>query len=87
MEAAKHQQTLHFLRMQISGSKVNMMRAFFSKQLRVDFLDFDLAQPDVRGQCVDDYLEVIDSITVVPKICGENSDQHGKRIFSLGMNF
>lgn len=64
-----------------------MMRAFFSKQLRVDFLDFDLAQPDVRGQCVDDYLEVIDSITVVPKICGENSDQHGKRIFSLGMNF
>ncbi|XP_033610129.1 uncharacterized protein LOC111871410 [Cryptotermes secundus] len=45
-------------------------------QLRIDFLDFSLAQPDVRGQCVDDYLEVIDGITAVPKICGENAGHH-----------
>jgi hypothetical protein len=91
MEAAKHQQTLHFHRTQISGIKINMNLCFFLQQLRVDFLDFSLAQPNRDGQCVDDYLEVIDSITTVPKICGENTDQHGKRItpciFLLGMKF
>jgi hypothetical protein len=63
---------------------------FLSRQLRIDFLDFTIAQPDVSGNCIDDYLEITGSTFPVHKICGENSDQHGKRvavsISSLTMN-
>jgi hypothetical protein len=63
---------------------------FLFQQLRIDFLDFTIAQPDDGGNCVDDYLEITGSMFPVHKICGENSDQHGKgvavRISSLRMN-
>ncbi|XP_069960513.1 uncharacterized protein [Cherax quadricarinatus] len=46
-------------------------------QLRLDFLDFQLAQPDVDGNCNVDFLTVSPSSTV-PRICGSNSGQHSK---------
>jgi hypothetical protein len=53
---------------------------FFFQQLRIDFLDFTLAQPDGDGNCVDDYLEITDGEFPFHKICGENSEQHGKGV-------
>nr|XP_053655950.1 uncharacterized protein LOC128704837 [Cherax quadricarinatus] len=44
-------------------------------QLRLNFIDFQLAQPDVDGNCNVDFLAVSPSSTV-PRICGSNSGQH-----------
>lgn len=45
-------------------------------QLRIDFLDFSLAQPNGDGVCVTDYLSVTGGASRVPRICGENTGQH-----------
>ncbi|KAJ9585755.1 hypothetical protein L9F63_002450, partial [Diploptera punctata] len=44
--------------------------------LRLDFLDFTLAQPDANGNCLDDSFVVSGGSSVVPVICGENTGQH-----------
>ncbi|KAK3876936.1 hypothetical protein Pcinc_018310 [Petrolisthes cinctipes] len=43
-------------------------------QLRLDFINFEVDQPDVDGNCVTDFLTVSDS--TVPMICGDNTGQH-----------
>jgi len=43
-------------------------------QLRLDFIDFNIEQPDVDGNCNTDFLTVSDS--TVPMICGSNTGQH-----------
>ncbi|XP_026670406.1 uncharacterized protein LOC113464499 [Ceratina calcarata] len=45
-------------------------------QLRLDFLDFTLASPNISGICDYDHLLVSGSGSVVPRICGENANQH-----------
>ncbi|XP_015116061.1 uncharacterized protein LOC107040478 [Diachasma alloeum] len=45
-------------------------------QLRIDFLDFNLAQPNASGICDLDFLLVTGSARRVPRICGENVGQH-----------
>jgi hypothetical protein len=45
-------------------------------QVRLDFLNLNLAQPDGNGNCVTDSLVVSGSASNVPIICGENSGQH-----------
>ncbi|KAF2361282.1 CUB domain [Trinorchestia longiramus] len=44
-------------------------------QLRLDLHEFSLAQPNVEGVCVTDYLTVTGG-SPVPRICGENAAQH-----------
>ncbi|XP_047105568.1 uncharacterized protein LOC124774927 [Schistocerca piceifrons] len=45
-------------------------------QVRLDFIDFSLAQPDANGNCVDDAFTVSGAASIVPRICGENTGQH-----------
>ncbi|XP_048515564.1 uncharacterized protein LOC105693258 [Athalia rosae] len=45
-------------------------------QLRLDFLDFTLAQPDQNGLCDLDFLTVTGGASIVPRICGDNTNQH-----------
>ncbi|XP_059614664.1 uncharacterized protein LOC132260513 [Phlebotomus argentipes] len=45
-------------------------------QLRVDFLDFSLAQPNGDGSCLTDYMSVTGGSSRVPRLCGENTGQH-----------
>lgn len=45
-------------------------------QLRIDFLDFSLAQPTGDGACTNDYFTVTGGSSPVPRICGENSGHH-----------
>ena len=47
-------------------------------QIKLDFEDFTLAQPDVNGICSTQFFEVTNSLSSVPRICGENSGQHSK---------
>lgn len=51
---------------------------FSFKQLRVDFLDFTVSEPDATGVCINDYLEITGGASFVPRICGENTNEHGK---------
>ncbi|XP_026758625.2 uncharacterized protein LOC113518061 [Galleria mellonella] len=44
-------------------------------QLRIDFLDMVLAQPDGDGNCATDSVTVTGGNTVVPTICGDNTGQ------------
>ncbi|XP_069171015.1 uncharacterized protein [Procambarus clarkii] len=44
-------------------------------QMRFDFLDFELAQPDVHGNCYEDFFTVT-ATTSVPRLCGSNDGQH-----------
>lgn len=46
-------------------------------QLRIDFLDFSLAQPNGTGYCDLDFLIISRGSSTVPRLCGENADQHG----------
>lgn len=46
-------------------------------QLRIDFLEFTLSQPNASGVCDNDFLLVTGGATSVPRICGDNSNQHG----------
>lgn len=45
-------------------------------QLRIDMLDFSLAQPSGDGVCNVDYMSVTGGSSRVPRICGDNTDQH-----------
>ncbi|XP_015586174.1 uncharacterized protein LOC107263461 isoform X2 [Cephus cinctus] len=45
-------------------------------QLRLDFLDFSLAQPNSSGVCDLDFLLVSGGASTVPRLCGENTNQH-----------
>ncbi|KAG7155783.1 hypothetical protein Hamer_G022111 [Homarus americanus] len=45
-------------------------------QIRLDFLNFNLSQPDINGNCNDDFLTVTPTTSTVPRICGDNDDQH-----------
>ncbi|XP_063837996.1 uncharacterized protein LOC135087083 [Ostrinia nubilalis] len=44
-------------------------------QLRIDFLDMVLAQPDGDGNCATDSITVTGGNTVVPTLCGDNTGQ------------
>lgn len=61
------------------GSICNMVVTRSSSdvcQLRVDFLDFELAQPTGDGVCFYDYFQITGGSSSVPKICGKNFGQH-----------
>lgn len=45
-------------------------------QLKINFLDFSLAQPTGDGVCSNDYFTITGGSSPVPRICGENSGQH-----------
>lgn len=45
-------------------------------QLRIDFLDFNLAPPSGDGVCLTDYMAVSGGSSRVPRICGHNTGQH-----------
>lgn len=45
-------------------------------QLRIEFLDLSLAQPNGDGYCTTDVLTITGGSTNVPNICGENIGQH-----------
>lgn len=45
-------------------------------QLRIEFLDLSLAQPNGDGFCVTDVLSISGGASKVPSVCGENSGQH-----------
>ncbi|XP_034254305.1 uncharacterized protein LOC117653057 [Thrips palmi] len=45
-------------------------------QLRLDFLDLTLAQPDANGFCRNDFLTVSGGSFPLPRICGANIGQH-----------
>ncbi|XP_074032971.1 uncharacterized protein [Leptinotarsa decemlineata] len=45
-------------------------------QVRIDFLNFNLAQPNAMGVCNSDALFVTGGGGSVPVICGENTGQH-----------
>jgi len=51
-----------------------------SQQLRLDFRDVQLAQPDENGVCVEDRLSIIDG-SAVPVLCGDLSGHHGKTVY------
>lgn len=44
-------------------------------QLRIDFLDLVLAQPDGDGICNTDFISITGGNTVVPLLCGDNTGQ------------
>jgi hypothetical protein len=50
------------------------------QQLRVDLLDFSVSEPDANGFCVNDYLEIAGGASSVPRICGENTNEHGEDV-------
>ncbi|XP_018015878.1 uncharacterized protein LOC108672682 isoform X2 [Hyalella azteca] len=45
-------------------------------QIRLDLTEFLLAQPDIDGVCVKDFMLVTGGATNIPQICGLNSEQH-----------
>ncbi|XP_023318065.1 uncharacterized protein LOC106657752 [Trichogramma pretiosum] len=45
-------------------------------QLRLDFIDFTLAQPSFDGICNVDSFLITGGSSHVPQLCGENTDQH-----------
>ncbi|KAF7988917.1 hypothetical protein HCN44_007227 [Aphidius gifuensis] len=45
-------------------------------QLRIDFLELSLSQPNGSGVCDYDFLLISGGSTSVPRICGDNSKQH-----------
>ncbi|XP_044587694.1 uncharacterized protein LOC123267210 [Cotesia glomerata] len=45
-------------------------------QLRIDFMKFSLAQPNATGVCDNDFLLISGGASTVPRLCGENDDQH-----------
>lgn len=44
--------------------------------MRIDFLNFNLAQPDGNGTCCVDAFNVVGGASIIPPICGENSGSH-----------
>jgi hypothetical protein len=58
-------------------SKCAVLGYAFCQQLRIDFHDFTLAEPNLDGECIEDVFRITGG-SAVPSICGENSGQHGK---------
>lgn len=61
------------------GSRCNIVVTRSGKdicQLKVNFIDFILAQPTGDGACTNDYFTVTGGSSPVPRICGDNSGQH-----------
>ncbi|XP_023310102.1 uncharacterized protein LOC108905522 [Anoplophora glabripennis] len=54
--------------------------------IRLDFLNFILAQPDGNGYCVFDSFTVTGSASNVPVLCGENTGQHMYLMVNNGTN-
>lgn len=51
-----------------------------SPQLRLDFHDVHLAQPNTESICVEDVLQITGG-SAVPILCGDISGQHGKTAY------
>ncbi|XP_066600385.1 uncharacterized protein [Prorops nasuta] len=45
-------------------------------QLRLDFLDSSFTQPNASGICDNDLFLVSGAASIVPRLCGENTNQH-----------
>ncbi|XP_057368580.1 uncharacterized protein LOC130689699 isoform X2 [Daphnia carinata] len=45
-------------------------------QVRLDFVVFEISQPDAETVCANDYFDVAGATNVVPTICGFNNGQH-----------
>ncbi|KAK7073178.1 hypothetical protein SK128_005692 [Halocaridina rubra] len=45
-------------------------------QVRLDFLDFEMAQPDVDGKCKDDFFMGFNEAGTMPVLCGSIKEQH-----------
>ncbi|CAL4070950.1 unnamed protein product, partial [Meganyctiphanes norvegica] len=45
-------------------------------QVRLDFIDLDLGEPDMDGQCASDFFTVTGGTSTPPMICGSNTGQH-----------
>ncbi|XP_043461349.1 uncharacterized protein LOC122497969 [Leptopilina heterotoma] len=45
-------------------------------QLRIDFIDLRLAQPNANGTCDKDVVLISGGSSKVPRLCGENTNQH-----------
>ncbi|KAK3921263.1 Cubilin [Frankliniella fusca] len=55
-------------------------------QLRLDFLDLTLAQPDANGVCRSDFLSITGASFAYPRICGVNAGNHMYVDFPAGTN-
>jgi len=45
-------------------------------QVRIDFEEFELAQPSIEGSCNADFMKISGSSSEVPVLCGYNTGQH-----------
>ncbi|KAK6629401.1 hypothetical protein RUM43_003218 [Polyplax serrata] len=45
-------------------------------QVRLDFIDFNLGEPDAMGRCTDDFLLITGTGSNIKRICGMNTGQH-----------
>ena len=56
-------------------------------QVRLDFLEFDLANPSsVNGVCSEESLSVVsgnDPRFAIPTLCGENAGKHSRSIVKI----
>nr|CAD7258641.1 unnamed protein product [Timema shepardi] len=52
-------------------------------QLRIDFIDFSIAQPDATGACTTDFMTVTGSASTVPTICGDNTGEHSEYLSTV----
>jgi len=53
-----------------------------SQQLRIDFRDVRLSQPNNQGRCNEDILKIADGSNVpVPLLCGDITGHHGKTVY------
>ena len=50
----------------------------WNQSIRLDFMTFTVAQPDVSSKCASDNFQVGGSLNAVPTICGDNDGQHSK---------
>lgn len=53
-------------------------------QVRLDFIDFNLAEPDANGRCLNDFFLVTGTGSNFPRICGVNTGQHGEQLKIFG---
>lgn len=50
----------------------------FDISIRLDFVDFDIAQPTSGTECTSGAFQVSGASNAVPNICGSNSGQHSE---------
>ncbi|XP_035736300.1 uncharacterized protein LOC118447879 isoform X1 [Vespa mandarinia] len=53
-----------------------VMKNLLCLQIRLDFIDFSFSQPNLNGTCDYDLFLITGAASSVPRICGENSNQH-----------